>query len=609
MNNSEFIVKALEEKGVSICFSMVGGHALFLNKAFAESKKIETIYFHNEQSAVMMAEGYFRVSKKMAVVNVTSAPAALNALNGVYGAYVDSIPVIIISGQPKQSQTVGATSMPLRQLGDQEFDGITNVVKPLCKYVLKVNDSTNISYEIEKCIKIAKSGRPGPVWIDVPMDIQARQFVLCEYNSSTFELIEQNDINLRSNNVNELTLDLIVQKISNSSRPILYLGAQLKSYDYDSKLQELIQFLKIPVVTEWNAHDLISTNSLYFVGRPGLRGERSGNFNVYASDLILFIGSTVSNRQKGPDLDKFSPESFKIMVENDFNEFYKPNLSINLPVLSNPATFYKTMLIKLKNINYSSSVDHERWLSRTKDIWNRYRPKPADYISNDKLNPYHFLFDYFRLLPNHMHTVIGNGISVVGSFQTADIEFGQLLFQNVGCASMGFDIPASIGASLADRNNKIVCLTGDGSFQLNIQELQTTVGYDLNISFVVINNDGYDSIRQSQKNVFGEETTLHGVSSESGVTFPDLNKIADAYNFQYICIDLNNRSDALISEIFKDGRRIVEVIVRDDQNFEPKVGITKKDDGTIAGGSLINMNPVLNDTEIDSIINFLKDVR
>ena len=159
MNNSEFIVKALEEKGVSICFSMVGGHALFLNKAFAESKKIETIYFHNEQSAVMMAEGYFRVSKKMAVVNVTSAPAALNALNGVYGAYVDSIPVIIISGQPKQSQTVGATSMPLRQLGDQEFDGITNVVKPLCKYVLKVNDSTNISYEIEKCIKIAKSGR------------------------------------------------------------------------------------------------------------------------------------------------------------------------------------------------------------------------------------------------------------------------------------------------------------------------------------------------------------------------------------------------------------------------------------------------------------------
>lgn len=608
MNNSEFIVKTLEEKEASICFSMVGGHALFLNKAFAESKKIETVYFHNEQSAVMMAEGYFRVSKKMAVVNVTSAPAALNALNGVYGAYVDSIPVIIISGQPKQSQSVGSTSIPLRQLGDQEFDGITQVVKPICKYVLRVDNSTNMSYEIEKCIKIAKSGRPGPVWIDVPMDIQARKYVPCEFDSAAFELIETNNINLRSNNVNEMTLDLIVQRISKSSRPILYLGAQLKSYEYESKLMQLIQLLKIPVVTEWNAHDLISTNSPFFVGRPGLRGERSGNFNVYTSDLILFIGSTVSNRQKGPDIDKFSPESFKIMVENDFNEFYKPNLVINLPVLSNPASFCESMLTNLKKINYTSPLKHERWVLRAKDVWNRYRPKPSDYTSHEKLNPYHFLFDYFRLLPNHINTVIGNGISVVGSFQTANIQFGQLLFQNVGCASMGFDIPASIGSSLADRNNKIVCLTGDGSFQLNIQELQTVKGYDLDISFVVINNDGYDSIRQSQKNIFGEEVMLHGVSPDNGVTFPDLKLIANAYSFHYVCIDLDNRSDNLISEIFEEGRKIVEVIVRDDQNFEPKVGISKRDDGTIAGGSLINMNPTLSDAEVDDIINYLKDI-
>jgi acetolactate synthase I/II/III large subunit len=608
MNNSEFIVKALEDKGVSISFSLVGGHALFLNKAFADSKKIKSIYVHNEQSTVMMAEGFFRVSKKMAVVNVTSAPAALNALNGVYGAYVDSIPVIIISGQPKQSQTVGSTSMPLRQLGDQEFDAITEVVKPICKYVLRVSDSTNISFEIEKCIKIATSGRPGPVWIDVPMDMQAKKFVPLQYDPAAFEIIQRNDINLRSNNVNETTLDLIVQKISNSSRPVLYLGAHLKSYEHASSLQHLIQFLKIPVVTEWNAHDLISTESPYFVGRPGLRGERSGNFNVYTSDLILFIGSTVANRQTGPNLDEFSPESFKIMVENDFNEFYKPNLSINLPVLANPVTFCNSMIEKLKNINYASSNVHTGWLSRTKDIWDRYRPKPSDYLSNEKLNPYHFLFDYFRMLPKHIHTVVGNGISVVGSFQVADIEFGQALFQNVGCASMGFDIPASIGASLANRDNKIVCLTGDGSFQLNIQELQTATGYDLDISFVVINNNGYDSIRQSQKNVFGEKVVLHGVSPDNGATFPNLNQIANAYGYSYFCIDLNNRSDNLISKIFEDGRKIVEVVVSDDQNFEPKVGITKKDDGTIAGGSLINMNPSLNEEEVDDVINYLKDI-
>ena len=608
MNYSEFIVKALEDKGVSINFSLVGGHALFLNKAFADSKKIKTVYVHNEQSTVMMAEGFFRVSKQMAVVNVTSGPAALNALNGVYGAYVDSIPVIIISGQPKQSQTVGSTSIPLRQLGDQEFDAITEVVKPICKYVVRVSDSTNISYEVEKCIKIATSGRPGPVWIDVPMDLQAKKFVPVESDAAASELIERNDINVRSNYVSEKTLDLIVQKISTSLRPVLYLGAHLKSYEHASTLQDLIQFLKIPVVTEWNAHDLISTNSPYFVGRPGLRGERSGNFNVYASDLILFIGSTVSNRQKGPNQDEFSPDSFKIMVENDFNEFFKPNLSINLPVLANPVNFCGVMLEKLKQINYSSPKAHTGWLSRTKDIWDRYRPKPSDYKSNHKLNPYHFLFDYFRLLPKHIHTVLGNGISVVGSFQVADIEFGQKLFQNVGCASMGFDLPASIGASLANRGNKIVCLTGDGSFQLNIQELQTVIGYDLNISFVVINNNGYDSIRQSQKNIFGEEIVPHGVSPDSGVTFPDLNHIANAYRFSYSRIDLTNRSDSLISKIFEDGRKIVEVVVRDDQNFEPKVGITKKDDGTIAGGSLINMNPFLNEEEVDDVISYLKDI-
>ena len=204
--------------------------------------------------------------------------------------------------------------------------------------------------------------------------------------------------------------------------------------------------------------------------------------------------------------------------------------------------------------------------------------------------------------------MLGNGISVVGSFQVADIEFGQKLFQNVGCASMGFDLPASIGASLANRGNKIVCLTGDGSFQLNIQELQTVIGYDLNISFVVINNNGYDSIRQSQKNIFGEEIVPHGVSPDSGVTFPDLNHIANAYRFSYSRIDLTNRSDSLMSTIFEDGRKIVEVVVRDDQNFEPKVGITKKDDGTIAGGSLINMNPFLNEEEVDDVISYLKDI-
>ena len=601
MNNSEFIVEKLANNGVDMCFSMVGGHSLFLNKAFSDSKKIRTIYIHNEQSTIMMAEGYFRASKKIAVVNVTSAPAALNTLNGLYGAFVDSIPVIVVSGQPKQSQNTQTTGMPLRQFGDQEFDRIVDVVQPICKYAVKLTESSNIQYELDKCIHYALGGRPGPVWIDVPMDIQGKKF---NENEIKFSFSETN-INTRLNKPTVNSIDSVISKIKDSKRPLLYLGNQIKPYDYEKYLENFINLLQVPVVTEWNAHDLISTNSSLYAGRPGLRGERAGNFVVHAADLIIFLGSTIPNRQTGQENNAFSPKAFKIMVENDFTEFFKPNLAIDLPVLSNPIIFIKAIMSKLKKDKYSVDANHSKWAAKANSVWKKYRPKYSDYISETRLNPYHFIFDYFRLIPKSINTILGTGMASVGSFHSANIHFGQLLIRNEGCASMGFDIPATIGASLAKPKAKTVCLTGDGSFQLNIQELQTAKGCNLNISFIVINNNGYDSIRQSQKKIFGEDVILHGVSEDSGVTFPNLEKIAYAYAYDYVKIDQDNISDELINTIFEKGQKIIEVFVRDDQYFEPKVGVKKNIDGTISGGLLIDMEPKISKKEINKVINYL----
>jgi acetolactate synthase I/II/III large subunit len=606
MNVADYIVMKLSGSGISRCFTIVGGHALFLNQAFHESKAIEVTYLHNEQATTMAADAYFRVSKKPAVVNVTSAPAALNALNGVYGAYVDSIPMLIISGQPKQSQTVGVTGLPLRQYGDQEFDRIVDVVMPICKHAVKLTAGSDLVYEITKALKFAISGKPGPVWLDVPMDIQGKTFSVPDQVEKSIHHILSLHINSRINEPSKHVYYLIKSKLEDAKRPVIYLGAQLKSYNTEVLVSQLIQILGIPVVTNWNAHDLIETENPLFCGRPGLRGERAGNFILHAADFLLCIGNRLAVRQVGTEKNIFSPESFKVMVENDVAELYKPNLSIDLPVFSEPSIFINKFLTILKDNNYRKSDQQEIWLIRAQETWQKYKPKYKDYAFKDNINPYHFLFMFFEKLEPNTNLVLGNGISVVGAFQTAIIKSGQLMFQNVGCASMGFDIPASIGAALASKK-PVVCLTGDGSFQLNIQELQTVIGEDLNIVFVIINNGGYDSIRQSQRNVFGDNVEIHGVGPQSGVTFPSIDKIAVAYGFEYLSISRYESIQPILGKLFSKKKCICEVFVTEEQKYEPKVGLTRNSDGSITGGSLIDMLPKLSSKTINDVLKFLHE--
>lgn len=610
MNVADYIVQRLTSYGISNCFSMVGGHALFLNKAFADSK-IKVTYVHNEQAATMAADGYTRLARKPCAVNVTSGPAALNALNGLYGAYVDNIPMVVISGQPKQTQTIQGTGLDLRQYGDQEFSYISEVASLCCKYAISLRTGHDFIYEIEYALKCAVAGKPGPVWIDVPMDIQGLDLPHSNKVAPSFHESKHSHFFLKSVSVGQM--DALLSLVAKSQRPVLYLGDQLHPYDDQATaLSELLELFEMPVVTEWNAHDLIETSSRFFCGRPGVRGERAGNWCVHASDLLIAVGSRLSARQIGACFDEVAPGAEIVMVDWDPSELAKPDLLIDLPILSSPQAFVNQLVSYMvkRLVCVNNDAKRKAWLRRCREVWIKYRPKGSHYDGSRGLNSYRFLEAFFKVLPEGSVTVLGNGISVVGAFQMAEVKAGQRIFQNVGCASMGYDIPASLGAmealSVSD-NISLCCVTGDGSFQLNIQELATVKGIGRQIIFFVINNGGYDSIRQSQQTVFGNSVQLHGVDEKTGLNFPDLEKLASAYELEYLSVSSEGDLCRVFDAAFSFRQCICEVFVSPNQNFEPKVATIRHDDGTISGGRLINMAPFLPEQEINQVLSFLRE--
>ena len=602
MNNSEFIFNFLKEKGCDKVFSIVGGHAMYINAAQHKVYGKDVIYFHNEQSLTLAADSYTRILNRPSIVSVTSAPAALNCLNGVLGAFIDNMPLIIISGQPRSNLNANTINDKLRQYGDQEFSKITDVVETIVKFSKKLSIKDDIEYEISKAFSIAISDRPGPVWIDIPLDVQMNKFK----KKSNKQKLKRLQNKLPKTEVPNSKLKFIIDKINNSKRPIIYAGTDISAFDSRNEFLKLVKKLKIPVVTEWNAHDLLSDNIKYCVGRPGLRGDRKGNIIVYKADLILSIGSNLSIRQVGDDRNKFSPNSYKIMVNVDKVELEKPNLSIDLPIYSNIKVFLKKInkLIPNKNKSFNN------WLRWCIDLKVKLREFER-FKKTNKLNPYLALEQIYKKLPSNKITIIGNGISVVGSFQVAKIKNNDLLYQNVGCASMGYDIPATIGACFAKKKIKkkknIICITGDGSFQFNFQELQLINHHKLNANIFVINNDGYSSMKQSQSN-FTKSIGYHGVDPKSGISFPSLKRISDVYNFKYIKADNIKILKKILNKLNYNKNHIIEIFVDPNIKFEPKVSSTLNNSGKFILDNLYDMTPKIPREKLNSLIQLPKKI-
>jgi len=593
---SDFVMQSLADWGVRDIFLVTGGGAMHLNDSIGAESRIRYICNHHEQASAMAAEGYARITGTPGVINVTTGPGAINALNGVFGAWTDSIPMLVISGQVKRETCMAATgTRGLRQLGDQEVD-IVRMVQGITKYAALVDDPTSVRYHLERAWHLAQTGRPGPCWLDIPVDVQSAKIdgaALRVYNPEE-DWSKPNGEDLRKQ------CSRILRRIREAKRPVILAGTGVRLAGALTEFEALVNKLQIPVTTAWT-HDLIASDDPLFCGRPGTIGDRAGNFTVQNADLVLVLGSRLNIRQVSYNWKSFAPRAFKIQVDIDAAELEKPTVRPELGIHADLKDFLPTLSAECDRSGYQTS--HAEWLQWCKERVRRY-PVVQDHQRTDgpPLNPYYFIEQLSALLADDDVVVSGDATACIVPFQAMKLRKGQRLFSNSGSASMGYDLPAAIGAAVAHSGKRVLCLAGDGSLQLNIQELQTVKHQQLPIKLFVLNNGGYLSIRQTQTNFFGH---LTGADSSSGVSFPDYVKVGCAYGIPSMRIDRVADMDQIKLALDQPGPALIEVMLDSKQEFEPRLKSKQLPDGTIATPALEDMYPFLDPDELAA--NTIKD--
>jgi acetolactate synthase-1/2/3 large subunit len=587
MKLSNYIFSKLVNEGIDTVFVVTGGGAMHLNDAIGRTPGLKFVCNHNEQASSIAAEGYARVKNKPAIVNVTTGPGSINSLNGVHGAFTDSIPMIIISGQVKRETIMSSYTIPgLRQLGDQEVD-IISMVKGITKYAVEISDPNSIRFHLEKAIYLSTSGRPGPVWISIPVDVQAAEVVIeqCEGFSPKIIKIDSNII--------ENDLNRIIEKIATAKRPVLIGSTGIRLANALTEFEEFINITGIPVVSAW-AHDIIHHNHPNYVGKQGSIGNRAGNFAVQNSDLVIIIGSRMPIRQLSYNWENFAREAYKIHIDIDPAELQRPFLKADMPLVYD-AKFILTALNKeLQKEN--KTFDFKEWLGWCIERKNKY-PVLQEHHKNPSrpINPYYFISTLQSLLGANDVIVCGNATACIVPFQTSNIKKGQQLFSNSGSASMGYDLPAALGAAIAAPSKRIVCFAGDGSILMNLQELQTIRHNNLNIKIIVLDNNGYLSIKSTQQNFFG---LAIGSAPDNGVSFPDMEKVGKSFNIPSYTIEKFDFKEELQQLIDLEGPILINVKLDPLQIFEPKLSSKKLPDGKMVSAPLEDMFPFLSESEL-----------
>lgn len=584
---ADYIAEFLVQNGITDVFSVTGGGAMHLNDALGHKEELTCTYNHHEQACAIAAECYARVENRIAAVCVTTGPGGINALNGVAGGYLDSIPMLVLSGQVRYDTTVRSTGLSLRALGDQEFD-ITKAAACMTKYCEMVVDPKQIRYCLEKALYIAQHGRPGPCWLDIPLNVQSSYVETDELKG--YDHLEY-DRTLPLPVADDL-VDTILDKIRQAKRPVLYAGNGIRLSGGYETFRRVVEKLHIPVVTCWDSIDAIEDDHPLYAGRGGIMGDRPGNFAVQNSDLLFSIGSRLSIRQVGYNHASWARAAYTIVNDIDGEELKKPTVRIDLPVHADARDLLDLIDEKIKR---DEPLFHgEDWIAQCQ-AWRKKYPvvQPKHALPQAKANVYCFIDKLSKSLPEDYITVVGNGSACVVGSHGYTIKRGQRFLINSAIASMGYDLPAAIGACIASGREELVCITGDGSLQMNLQELQTIIHHKLPIKLYVINNSGYHSIRQTQKNFFGEP--LVGIGADSGdLSFPDLSKLADAYGFPYFSCGSNEELDQTIRQVAGcEGPVICEVFVTTDQQFEPKAASKRLEDGSMVSAPLEDLAPFL----------------
>lgn len=586
---SDFIANFLVEAGMTDVFMLTGGGAMHLNHSLGTHPQLKVTFNHHEQASAMAAESYARLTNKIAVVNVTTGPGGLNTMNGVFGAWTDSIPMLVISGQVRYDTTIQSTGFSLRQLGDQEVD-IISCVKPITKYAEMVIDPQLIQYHLQKALFIATHGRPGPVWLDIPMNIQGAtidETQLIQFDPLTYFP--------KIPTVKKRTIQQVLAHIEKAERPVILAGSGVRLSKHHDLFLRLIDQLQIPVTTAFNAHDVLYDEHPLYVGRPGSVGDRAGNFAVQNADLLLVLGSRLNIRQIGYNTEAFATKAYKIVVDIDALELIKPTVFVDMPIHADLSDF---MLQLVDEIPQSNTVPKIEWLEWCQTRRKRYPVVLNEYWNlKEFVNPYCFMQTLSEYLPENQIIVTGDGTACVTAFQAMKIKKGQRLYHNSGCASMGYDLPAAIGACVGSQGNSIICLAGDGSIQQNIQELSVIAYHQYPIKIFVLNNQGYHSIRQSQENFFKGEQV--GVGPESGLGFPNFQRIAYGFDLPYYRCERHSDLDAAIEAALNtEGPVLCEMMLTLEQAFAPKASSKRLADGSFVSSPLEDLAPFLSREEL-----------
>lgn len=586
MRVADYVFRFLADHGVRHVFLVTGGGAMFLNDALGREKRIQYICNHHEQACAIAAEGYVRAGEKLGVVSVTTGPGGTNAMTGLIGAWLDSIPVLYLSGQVKFETTVcSCPELGLRQLGDQEIN-IIDLVKPVTKYAAMVTDPLRIRAELETAVHHALSGRPGPVWLDIPANVQGalireEELIPSDIGTDCHPAIGQD------------RMDAVLEALKKSRRPLFIAGHGIAIAGAQAAFRELIRRLGVPAVTTFCGMALLDENDPLYAGRIGSLGQRAGNFVLQNADLVISVGSRNNVRQVSFNWQDFARGATKVSVDIDEAELKKKLFVPDIPICADAGEFIRRLSAAAAGEKLPDFSAWRRWCAERRRLLPPVSPEQEAW--QDKVNPYFFMRELTRALPADADIVAGNGTACVALFQSGEVKLGQKIFWNSGCAAMGYDLPAAIGACVGS-GRTTVCLSGDGSFMMNMQELQTIIHHRLPIKLFLLDNDGYGSIKQTQTKFFGPDRV--GCDAASGVSFPDFLKLGECFGFKVFELtdqrDLRGRITAVLET---PGPVFCVVRMPSFLEFTPKVSSKRLPDGRMESLPLEDMFPFLDREE------------
>ena len=584
---SDYIIDFISNQGVKHVFMLSGGMAMHINDSLGKTNKLKYVCCIHEQACTFAAESYARITGNLGVVITTCGPAATNTLTGIACSWIESTPLLVITGQVKREDL--AKSSDLRQSGVQEVN-ITSIATPITKYSVMITDPNMIRYELEKCVSLSKSGRPGPTLLDIPVDVQA--CMVDEYNLIGYipELVDYS--------IDKEVLNEVVSLIQSSKRPVIYAGAGIQMSGASESFLKLINKLDIPVVVNWNCMDIIEEDHPLYVGRPGAVGQRAANFVIQNSDLLITIGTRLSPLQTGFNYKGYARNAKMIMVDIDNAELNKPNIYPYIKIQTDAKVFIESLL------NHSELLkkDCTSWIEQCKDWNKKYTSLNPEWLKNENYVNSYYLLDEISSQMSAADVYIGGraGTCVDAAIQAFKVKYGQRVYVTKGLSSMGNGLPAAIGGAFAT-NKKIVCVNGDGGFAMNIQELEVVMRENLPIKFFILDNAGYSTVQNTQINIF--DSHFVGCNTESGVTLGNMCKIAEAYGLKTYQINNHHEMKSIINEVLtSEGPVLCNVKVDPLQPIVPRQANYKTQDGQMASRPLEDMRPLLDKEELDKIM-------